>query len=72
MAEASSGRADAPLLLAARRLQVSDPSGLLVLTPIIDQVPGLAGARALKLAARSLNGVYSAVGSILGHLTHRS
>lgn len=61
--EAASGRADAPLLLARRRLHVSEPGGLLVLAPIIDQVPGVAGARALKAAARGLSGV----GSLLGH-----
>lgn len=54
--EASSGRADPVRLVASRRLKIKHLGGLLDLTPIIDQVPGLPGGRALKVAAKSLGG----------------
>jgi uncharacterized protein (TIGR03083 family) len=56
---ASSGRADPVRLLARRRLKISHVGGLLALTPILDEVPGLPGGKGLVLAAKSLGGLGS-------------
>ncbi|MET0469077.1 MAG: maleylpyruvate isomerase N-terminal domain-containing protein [Aeromicrobium sp.] len=57
--EASAGRADPVRLVTLRHLKVKHVGGLLALSPIIDQVPGLPGGRGLKLAAKSLGGLFS-------------
>ena len=57
--EASSGRADAVRLVTLRHLKVKHVGGLLALSPIIDHVPGLPGGRGLKLAAKSLGGLFN-------------
>lgn len=61
--EASAGRADPVRLVTLRHLKVKHVGGLLALTPIIDQVPGLPGGRGLKAAARTLGGL----GGLFGH-----
>lgn len=55
--EASAGRADPVRLVTLRQLKIKHLGGLLALTPVIDQVPGLPGGRALKVAAKSLGGI---------------
>jgi uncharacterized protein (TIGR03083 family) len=57
--EASAGRADPVRLVTLRRLKVKHIGGLLALTPIIDQVPGLPGGRGLKAAAKTLGGLFN-------------
>lgn len=57
--EASAGRADPVRLVTMRHLKVKHLGGLLALTPIIDQVPGLPGGRGLKVAAKSLGGLFN-------------
>ena len=57
--EASAGRADPVRLVTLRHLKVKHLGGLLALTPIIDQVPGLPGGRGLKTAAKSLGGLFN-------------
>ncbi|MFC5676289.1 maleylpyruvate isomerase N-terminal domain-containing protein [Aeromicrobium endophyticum] len=57
--EASAGRADPVRLVTLRHLKVKHLGGLLALTPIIDQVPGLPGGRGLKAAAKTLGGLFS-------------
>ncbi len=57
--EASAGRADPVRLVTLRHLKVKHLGGLLAITPIIDQVPGLPGGRGLKLAAKSLGGLFN-------------
>jgi uncharacterized protein (TIGR03083 family) len=57
--EASAGRADPVRLVTLRHLKVKHVGGLLALAPIIDHVPGLPGGRGLKLAARSLGGLFN-------------
>lgn len=57
--EASAGRADPVRLVTLRHLKVKHIGGLLALTPIIDQVPGLPGGRGLKVAAKSLGGLFN-------------
>jgi uncharacterized protein (TIGR03083 family) len=57
--EASSGRADPVRLVTLRHLKVKHLGGLLALTPIIDQVPGLPGGRGLKAAAKTLGGLFN-------------
>jgi len=56
--EASAGRADPVRLVTLRHLKIKHVGGLLALTPIIDQVPGLPGGRGLKAAAKSLGGLF--------------
>jgi uncharacterized protein (TIGR03083 family) len=56
--EASAGRADPVRLVTLRHLKVKHIGGLLALTPIIDQVPGLPGGRGLKAAAKTLGGIF--------------
>lgn len=56
--EASAGRADPVRLVTRRHLKVKHIGGLLALTPIIDQVPGLPGGRGLKLAAKTLGSLF--------------
>jgi hypothetical protein len=56
--EASAGRADPVRLVTLRHLKVKHVGGLLALTPIIDQVPGLPGGRGLKAAAKALGGIF--------------
>lgn len=57
--EASAGRADPVRLVTLRHLKVKHLGGLLAITPIIDQVPGLPGGRGLKMAAKSLGGLFN-------------
>lgn len=57
--EASAGRADPVRLVTLRHLKIKHLGGLLALTPIIDQVPGLPGGRGLKTAAKSLGGLFN-------------
>lgn len=57
--EASAGRADPVRLVTLRHLKVKHLGGLLALTPIIDQVPGLPGGRGLKTAAKTLGGLFN-------------
>jgi uncharacterized protein (TIGR03083 family) len=57
--EASAGRADPVRLVTLRHLKVKHVGGLLALTPIIDQVPGLPGGKGLKIAAKSLGGLFN-------------
>lgn len=57
--EASAGRADPVRLVTLRHLKIKHLGGLLALTPIIDQVPGLPGGRGLKVAAKSLGGLFN-------------
>ena len=57
--EASAGRVDPVRLVTLRHLKVKHLGGLLVLTPIIDQVPGLPGGRGLKAAAKTLGGLFN-------------
>jgi uncharacterized protein (TIGR03083 family) len=57
--EASAGRADPVRLVTVRRLKIKHLGGLLALTPVIDQVPGLPGGRALKVAAKTLGGLFN-------------
>lgn len=57
--EASAGRADPVKLVTLRHLRIKHLGGLLALTPIVDQVPGIPGGRGLKLAARSLGGLFN-------------
>jgi uncharacterized protein (TIGR03083 family) len=57
--EASAGRADPVRLVTLRHLKVKHLGGLLALTPIIDQVPGLPGGRGLKAAAKTLGGLFN-------------
>jgi uncharacterized protein (TIGR03083 family) len=56
--EASAGREDPVKLVTLRHLKVKHLGGLLALTPIIDQVPGLPGGRGLKAAAKTLGGLF--------------
>jgi uncharacterized protein (TIGR03083 family) len=56
--EASAGRADPVRLVTLRQLRIKHIGGLLALTPIIDQVPGLPGGRGLKVAAKTLGGLF--------------
>lgn len=55
--DVAAGRVAAPPLVLNRTLRLQRVSGLLVLTPLIDKVPGLPGGAMLRLAARSLGGV---------------
>jgi uncharacterized protein (TIGR03083 family) len=57
--EASAGRTDPVRLVTLRHLKVKHIGGLLALTPIIDRVPGLPGGRGLKMAARTLGGLFT-------------
>ena len=57
--EASAGRADPVKLVTLRHLKIKHLGGLLALTPIIDQVPGLPGGRGLRVAAKSLGGLFN-------------
>lgn len=57
--EASAGRADPVRLLTLRHLKVKHIGGLLALTPIIDQVPGLPGGRGLKSAAKTVGSLFN-------------
>lgn len=57
--EASAGRADPVRLVTLRHLKIKHLGGLLALTPIIDQVPGLPGGRTLKSAAKSLGSLFN-------------
>jgi len=57
--EASAGRADPVRLVTLRHLKIKHIGGLLALTPVIDQVPGLPGGRGLKTAAKSLGGLFN-------------
>lgn len=57
--EASAGRADPVRLVTLRHIKVKHIGGLLALTPIIDQVPGLPGGKGLKGAAKTLGSLFN-------------
>ncbi len=57
--EASAGRADPFRLVTLRHLKIKHVGRLLALTPIVDRVSGIPGGRGLKLAARSLGGLFN-------------
>lgn len=54
--DASAGRRSVPALLARREMRLHHVTGLLMLAPIVDAVPGLPGSSALGGAARHLLG----------------
>jgi hypothetical protein len=62
--DAASGRVNAVVAVARRRLKVHQLSGLLRLAPIVQVAPGIPGGPILQLAARTLGGA----GGILGRL----
>jgi uncharacterized protein (TIGR03083 family) len=62
--EAASGRANPVPAVATRRLKVHEVSGLLLLAPIVQKVPGIPGGPILQLAARTMGGA----GGVLGRL----
>jgi hypothetical protein len=65
--EAAAGRINPVPAVARRRLKVHDVSGLLVLAPIVQAVPGIPGGPILQVAARTVGGT----GGLLGRLLRR-
>jgi len=55
--DASAGRRAVPSMLARRELRLHHVSGLLALAPIVEQVPGLPGGPALRVAVRNVRGI---------------
>ena len=53
--EAAAGRINPVPAVAARRLKVHEPTGLLRLAPIVRHVPGIPGGPILQLAARTMS-----------------
>ena len=66
--DASAGRISIPPVLLDGRLKVSDMGTMLRLAPLLDEVPGLPGGGALKVAARVVGGVRGGASSLLGRL----
>src|SRR5215218_2967800 len=64
--EAAAGRINPVPAVAARRLKVHQPTGLLKLAPIVQHVPGIPGGPILQLAARTLGGPVGFLGRLLG------
>ena len=52
--DASAGRRAVPAMLATRELRLHHVGGLLALTPLLENVPGLPGGAALRMAARTV------------------
>ena len=63
--DASAGRSNAVAQLARRRLRVHDLPGLLRLSPVVQEAPGIPGAPILQLAARALSGAGGLAGRLL-------
>ena len=59
--DVTSGRADVPNAVRRKELGVDDWPGLLALTPIVDQVPGIPGRTALAAAAKAAGALSGAV-----------
>jgi uncharacterized protein (TIGR03083 family) len=64
--EAAAGRINPVPAVAARRLRVHQPTGLLKLAPIVQHVPGIPGGPILQLAARTLGGAGGLLGRLFG------
>jgi uncharacterized protein (TIGR03083 family) len=69
LVDATAGRVSVPLLLATRRMTAHDLPGFLRLATLVEDVPGLPGAAALRAASRTLSGVESAVRGLSGMLS---
>lgn len=59
--DVTAGRADVPAAVARKQLAVDDWPGLLALTPIVEQVPGIPGRTALVAAARAATALSGAL-----------
>lgn len=59
--DVTSGRADVPTAVRRKELGVDDWSGLLALTPIVEQVPGIPGRAALVATARAASALAGAL-----------
>ena len=64
--EAAAGRINPVPAVAARRLKVHEPAGLLKLAPIVQAVPGIPGGPILQLAARTVGGAGGLLGRLFG------
>src|SRR5215207_6898243 len=62
--EAAAGRINPVPAVAARRLTVHQPTGLLKLAPIVQHVPGIPGGPILQLAARTMSGPVGLLGKL--------
>jgi uncharacterized protein (TIGR03083 family) len=62
--EAAAGRINPVPAVAARRLMVHEPTGLLKLAPIVRHVPGIPGGPILQLAARTMSGPVGLLGKL--------
>src|SRR3954447_15036434 len=62
--EAAAGRINPVPAVAARRLKVHQPTGLLKLAPIVQHVPGIPGGPILQLAARTMSGPVGLLGRV--------
>jgi hypothetical protein len=62
--EAAAGRINPVPAVAARRLKVHEPTGLLKLAPIVRHVPGIPGGPILQLAARTMSGPVGLLGKL--------
>jgi uncharacterized protein (TIGR03083 family) len=62
--EAAAGRINPLPAVAARRLKVHEPAGLLKLAPIVRHVPGIPGGPILQLAARTMSGPVGLLGKL--------
>jgi uncharacterized protein (TIGR03083 family) len=62
--EAAAGRINPVPAVAARRLKVHQPTGLLKLAPIVRHVPGIPGGPILQLAARTMSGPVGLLGKL--------
>ena len=69
LVDATAGRVSVPLLLASRRMTAHDLPGFLRLATLVEDVPGLPGAAALRAASRTLSSVESAVRGLSGMLS---
>jgi hypothetical protein len=59
--DVTAGRADVPTAVRRKELGVDDWPGLLALTPIVEQVPGIPGRTALVAAAKAANALSGAL-----------
>jgi uncharacterized protein (TIGR03083 family) len=62
--EVAAGRTNPVPAVAARRLKVRRPTGLLKLAPIVQHVPGIPGGPILQLAARTMSGPVGLLGRL--------
>jgi len=62
--EVAAGRINPVPAVAARRLKVHHPTGLLKLAPIVQHVPGIPGGPILQLAARTMSGPVGLLGKL--------